>query len=209
MMTSLQKGFPLSPTVHFIYFLFWVSFGIAHTVLAGPKAKAALASMLGRSYRFIYNVTALTHIALVIYGGRYVLGEGAINFAISDTLKSGLTGAMILGIITFILALTQYDLGRFAGLTQLFERQNQDIEEPLHLDGLHRFVRHPLYLGVYLYLWGSIRTEFDLATTIWASAYLMIGSYFEERKLIASYGDAYISYKARVPAIIPWRGRAI
>jgi len=200
---------PLSPTAHFIYFLFWISFGLGHTLLAGPKAKTALASTLGRSYRLIYNVTALTHIALVIYGGRYLLDEGARHLPMSDALKSSLTGAMTLGIITFILALTQYDLGRFAGLTQLFEQQNEDIEEPLHLHGLHRFVRHPLYTGVYLYLWGSVRTEFDLATTIWASIYLMIGSHFEERKLIKTYGDAYINYKARVPAVIPWRGRAI
>ncbi len=207
-MTPLQKGISLSLSAHFLYFLAWVSFGIAHSLLAGPKAKALLASMLGRGYRLIYNVTALIHIALVIYGGRFLLSEGARYFPMSDALKSGMSGAMILGIVTFILALAQYDLGRFAGLTQLFERQTKDIEEPLHLGGLHRFVRHPLYTGVYLYLWGSIRTEFDLATTIWASAYLMIGSHFEERKLIATYGEAYIIYKQQVPAIIPWRGRA-
>ena len=199
----------MSASAHIIYFLLWVSFGIAHTLLAGPKAKAHLSSLLGRGYRMSYNLFALYHIVLVIYGGRYLLGSGAAHFPLSNSLQSAMTGAMILGIITFVLALTQYDLGRFSGLTQLFERQKEEIEEPLHLGGLHRFVRHPLYSGVYLYMWGSVRTEFDLATAIWASIYLMIGSHFEERKLIATYGDAYRNYMKRVPAVIPWRGQML
>ena len=199
----------MSPTYHFIYFALWMSFGIGHTILAGPRAKAALSFALGRAYRFGYNFFALIHIGLVIYGGRFLLGEQASRFALPPEALILMQGSMLLGILLFLIALSQYDMGRFAGVTQLLTPAQEHRIEPLHLGGLHRFVRHPLYTGVYLYMWGSVRTEFDLATALWASLYLMIGTHFEERKLIADYGAAYRDYKKRVPAIFPWRGRAI
>ena len=199
----------MSPTAHFIYFALWVSFGVGHTLLACPKAKTALNFLLGRTYRFSYNLFALLHIGLVIYGGRYLLGAQASHFALSPEIVMAMQGSMLLGIILFLIALSQYDIGRFVGLTQLFTPAQEDREEPLHLGGLHRFVRHPLYTGVYLYMWGAVHSELDLATALYASLYLMIGSHFEERKLIDLYGTAYSDYKKRVPALIPWRGRAI
>ena len=42
--------------------------------------------------------------------------------------------------------------------------------------------------------------------------YLALGTHFEERKLLALYGNDYRDYRDRVPALIPWkvlgRGRA-
>ena len=151
----------------------------------------------------------MLHIGFVLYGGLFWLAPQAHHFDIPDEMLTAMNGAMILGVIFFLIALTQYDLGRFAGVTQLFTPPKQDQEEPLHLGGLHRYVRHPLYTGGYLYLWGSVRTEFDLATALLASLYLMIGTHFEEQKLIAIYGEAYRDYQQAVPAILPWRGKAL
>ena len=57
-------------------------------------------------------------------------------------------------------------------------------------------------------LWGLVDGEFALATALWASAYFWLGSRYEERRLVARYGDAYRDYRNRVPAFIPWKGRA-
>ena len=62
---------------------------------------------------------------------------------------------------------------------------------------------------MYLVLIGRISSELDIATAFWACLYLAIGTYFEERKLLRLYGKAYEDYRRDVPAIIPWRGRAI
>jgi len=194
---------------HIIYLLLWLSFGVMHSVLASPSVRAILQPLFGRGLRLAYNLFAAVHIGLVIYGGRYLLGGDAVSLNLSALTEQVLSGLMLLGAAIGLAALTQYDLGRFAGITQLLKPAGEDVEEPLHLGGLHRFVRHPLYSGVYLYLWGSVRSEFDLLTALYASAYLMIGSHFEERKLIDSHGDAYRRYKRQVPAVIPWRGRVL
>ncbi len=194
---------------HLIYAMLWLVFGMIHSILAGPKLKLRLKSLLGGGYRFAYNLFALFHIGLVIYGGRYLLASDLPPLPLSSGVFVFLKGMMIFGGLLFAIALLQYDLGRFSGLTQMREPESAEMEEPLHVSGFHRYVRHPLYTAAHLYLWGSIRTEFDLITAVWASAYLTIGSYFEEQKLIATYGEAYVNYKIKVPAIIPWRGRAI
>jgi len=68
-------------------------------------------------------------------------------------------------------------------------------------------VQHPLYSGWFLVLWGQAQTEFTPATAVWGSFYLLIGTAFEERRLIARYGQIYEIYRKRVPAYLPWRGR--
>ena len=62
-------------------------------------------------------------------------------------------------------------------------------------------------VGVYLFLWGAVQNEFDLATAIWGSVYLAAGTHFEEQRLLARYGADYEAFCKKVPALVPWRGR--
>ena len=80
--------------------------------------------------------------------------------------------------------------------------------EPLATGGLNAFVRHPLYSGLFLVLWARVSNDLTLATALWGSLYLVIGSRFEERRLLRVYGEAYARYRAAVPAFVPWKGRA-
>ena len=111
-----------------------------------------------------------------------------------------------------IAGLGGYDIGRLGGLRQIRAARLgliEDEDEPLRRDGLHRFVRHPLYGAGFLILWGNVGGEFELATAIWGSLYLIVGARFEERWLLARYGEAYADYRRRVPAFIPWKGKAL
>ena len=110
------------------------------------------------------------------------------------------------GAVLLVVAFRGYDLPRFIGLRQIRETDAQE-DEPLRLNGLHRYVRHPAYLASFMLLWGRVGTEAQLATAIWGSLYLIIGMQFEERRLVRLYGDAYRDYQARVPQVLPWKGR--
>ena len=39
------------------------------------------------------------------------------------------------------------------------------------------------------------------------SVYLYVGTFFEERQLIAEFGPAYREYQRQVPRLFPYRGR--
>ncbi len=77
---------------------------------------------------------------------------------------------------------------------------------PLTVQGAYRWVRHPLYTSSLLLIWAQPdltydRILFNLSWTGW----IIIGSYFEERDLLARFGEAYATYRQQVPMLIPWR----
>ena len=76
------------------------------------------------------------------------------------------------------------------------------------VSGFHAYVRHPLYAAGFLIFWGAAWTDLALATALWASFYLVIGSRFEERRLKQLYGGHYHAHRNRVPAFFSWRGKA-
>lgn len=196
---------------HILYGLAWLSFGAGHSLLAGRRAKARLEPALGPYYRLAYNGFAAVHIAAVWLLGAWLIG-GAAAFALPGAVRAVLWGISGLGLIVLLVALRDYDLGRFAGTAQIRSSSRGTAEpedEPLHTGGFHAYVRHPLYAGAYLLVWGNAQDPFGLATAVWASVYLAVGTACEERRLLALYGDAYARYRAKVPALIPWRGKVL
>ena len=198
---------------HLWYALGWASFGAAHSILAAHPVRARFGTRFGRRagryYRIFYNAFAVLHLGALVWLGRGWLPGSPFDLPMA--VRAAGDGVAFAGLVLGIGALTRYDLGRFLGVAQLRDPQGaQDadaVAEPLRIDGLHRYVRHPLYSGLFLVLWGTAQDDFGLATAVWGSLYLLIGSRFEERRLIALYGGAYEAYRRAVPAFVPWRGR--
>jgi len=194
---------------HLIYAALWFCFGAGHSLLAG----ATLRRLFGAGYRLAYNAIALVSLVAILLTGRLWLAPGAIAYDRPGWLQAAQAVLVAVGLAAAALALRGYDLGLLAGTAQWRAARKgaatDDGDEALHLEGLHRYVRHPLYAATFPVLWGLVDGEFALATAIWASAYFWLGSRFEERRLIARYGDAYRRYRASVPGFVPWKGRAI
>jgi hypothetical protein len=193
-----------------VYALAWLSFSVGHSLLASDNCKRRLRPMFGASYRVFYNAFAAIHLGLVWWLGDFIF-RGRPRFDFSGEMHAVLLAVYAVGWLIMLLGLKGYDLGRLAGIHQIrcYLRGTEDTEdEPLRLDGLHRYVRHPLYLGGFLILWGRVTGEFEVATAVWTSLYLLVGTMFEERRLLRLYGADYAEYRRRVPAFIPWKGRA-
>lgn len=195
---------------HLIYALAWLGFGAVHSALAGARAKARLGRWLGPAYRLTYNILSGVLLGAVWLTGR-ALGAHAAPFALPGWAEAAMSLLALAGGLLIIHAARGYDLGRFSGVWHVRHKVPLDVaeaDEPLVTDALHRYVRHPIYSAAFLILWGLVRDPLSLATALWASAYLIVGTRFEERALRRRYGAAYAAYQRRVPAFIPWRGRA-
>lgn len=192
---------------HVLYALAWLSFGAGHSLFAAARGHGWLVRRCGRFHRLAYNAIAVVHLAAVGAVGWGLLGDRPA-FALPRPVVWAMTALAVAGVVGLIVFLRAYDPGRLLGTAQM-HGAGEDADEPLRLDGIHRWVRHPLYLAGFLVLWGRAVDPLGLATAVWASAYLVIGSVYEERKLLARFGEPYADYRRCVPRFIPWKGKAI
>lgn len=69
----------------------------------------------------------------------------------------------------------------------------------LNVSGPYRFVRHPVYLGWILAVFGAAHMTGDrLAFAAMTTAYLLLAIPWEERSLLGAFGAEYARYRQRV-----------
>lgn len=81
----------------------------------------------------------------------------------------------------------------------------------MKVQGPFRLTRHPLNVAPLPIMWFFPRMSTNLlAFNLVSTAYLVIGSVFEEKRLLARYGDAYAQYQlSGVPFYLPRISRTI
>jgi protein-S-isoprenylcysteine O-methyltransferase Ste14 len=190
----------VNPIGHAAYALAWLAFGVVHSATAGATRRAGLGRLFGRGHRLGYNLIALTGLALVFTVGR-VVGHDAQSLPRPLPVEILQIAMLVLGGGIGLVALRSYRAGPFVGWAQL--RGEEDDTQDLVVSGLHRWMRHPLYTAAILLLWGAVRDELGLATAVWATVYFYVGSIFEERRLVARYGNRYSDFRSTVPRFFP------
>lgn len=114
------------------------------------------------------------------------------------------------GLALTIRASHALDILDLAGVRPILRRANAHgvagQTPPLTTRGLYGFVRHPLYFAWTLFVFGSpMMTGTRASFAIISTAYLMIAIPWEERGLVATFGQEYQAYRRRVRTrMIPW-----
>ncbi|WP_276481186.1 NnrU family protein [Paraflavitalea pollutisoli] len=189
--------------------ILWALFGITHSLFAALWWKRRMQTLLGRHYPYYRLSYSLFSLALLIVIIVYELGLPA-NWLWQPSLGAQMVAAIpaITGLLIMGYCIRRY----------FFYLSGIDVLLParpsvggLETGGLHRFVRHPLYFGTLLTVWSCWFIWPRLAygiSCVMITVYTVIGTVWEERKLVKEFGAAYVAYQQRVPMLLPVRKRS-
>jgi protein-S-isoprenylcysteine O-methyltransferase Ste14 len=192
-------------TEHIVLAFLWIVFCALHSLLAGSGLKKKLALRMGagfRYYRLFYTLFAFLSLGGVVY---YQLAMTQwLLFVRTQAVEIGGYVLAGCGLVLMLVCIKKY----FAGLSGIRSLYSEPAPQPLLITGVHRFMRHPLYMGTFAFIWGLFLlfpyASLLIANTI-ITLYTLLGIELEEAKLVDEFGDEYRRYRQTVPKLLPFR----
>jgi len=202
---------PFAASVNIVLFS---TFALHHSLFARTGMKAALARVVPApleraSYVWIASLLFLG----VCYLWRPLPG---VAWTSSGALRALLYGVQLAGIVVTLKSASRLDVWDLAGVRQVRAARSRssemDVETPapsrptqapgpapLEVRGPYRWLRHPIYLGWVLLVFGApTMTMGRLLFATVSTAYLVVAIPIEERSLVHEFGDAYRDYQRQV-----------
>lgn len=181
-------------------------YGVFHSWLASNAVKTYSKRLLGansnRYCRLIYNFIAVISLLPVL--PLVVLLPDQNLYLVRTPWMYLFMAGQIVAVIGLLIGLWQTGINDFLGFSQLYGVPNQLKSETMVASGLYRCVRHPLYTAGLIFIWlMPVMTSNLFTLNLCLTLYIIVGIYFEERKLVRDFGDSYASYRRSTPMLIP------
>jgi len=188
---------------YILIIVLWSLYFLLHSLLASFRAKKAFEHALpsvASSYRLIYNILA---VVLLIPQLHLIYSVPSINiWQWSGELKIVANLLAFVALVGFIWSLKYYNNMDFLGLSQL--NQSGPIStSQFTLSPFHQLVRHPWYLFALVLIWTRDMNAHFFISACCMTVYFIVGSIYEERKLVVEFGQVYRDYQQAVPRLLP------
>lgn len=181
-------------------------FALQHSIMARPGFKRRWTKIIPTPLeRSTYVLLASLCLIFLMWQWQPI---GGVIWEIRNEMISNillvvyLMGWGIVFISTFLI--DHFDL---FGLRQtwLYFTGKEYTQLPFRVPIFYRFVRHPLYFGFLVAFWSTpVMTVTHLLFAVLTTGYIFTAIQFEERDLVAHYGDTYRRYRKQAPMIIPF-----
>jgi len=183
-------------------------FAVQHSVMARRGFKRWWTRIVPPAIeRSTYVLAATLALALLLWQWRPIAEP--VLWRIENPVAVNATWAIFwLGWGVLLLATFLINHFELFGLRQVFSRVlGREIPEAeFTTPFIYRYVRHPIYLGFILGMWATpVMTAGHLLFAAGGTGYILVGIWFEERDLVAQFGERYRRYREQVGMLIPWR----
>jgi methanethiol S-methyltransferase len=183
-----------------------LAFFVQHSVMIRTSFRRRLGRLLPEYYLgAVYTVASgIVLLALVVLWQESGLIVASAH-GIARWLLRAVPVLAIAGFVWGVRSLGHFDAFGVGPITNRLKGRT-DRSVPLVAAGPYRWVRHPLYLFMALMIWAypDLTADRFLFNTLW-TAWIIIATWFEERDLVAEFGDSYRKYQRTVPMLIPYR----
>ncbi len=182
-----------------------VIWGFVHSLMASLGTKARIRKWIGSSadrwYRLAYNIIGIVTFLPIL--GLVATFPGERLYVIPTPWTYLALAGQLLALLALAIGLLQTGIWSFLGFEQMLVAGSNSQQEMV-TSGLFRWVRHPLYTAGLVFIWLTpVMTSSLLALNIGLTVYLVVGAYYEERKLVREFGEAYIRFRQKTPMLIP------
>jgi protein-S-isoprenylcysteine O-methyltransferase Ste14 len=183
-------------------------FAVQHSLMARRSFKRWWTRVVPPAVeRSTYVLAATLALALLMWQWRPI-AEPAIWRVAGSAAVNAVWVLYWLGWSTLLVSTFLIDHFELFGLRQVLARlTGRSLPEPQFRTPLiYRYVRHPIYLGFLVAFWATpVMSAGHLLFAIACTGYIMIGIWFEERDLVAQYGERYRRYRTQVGMLLPSR----
>lgn len=180
-------------------------FGLQHSVMARGKFKQWIQRFIDPSIERASYCLA-TSLVLGFICCSWIPIEGTI-WSVENQVAVGLLRSIsAAGLAVLLLATFNLDHFELFGLRQAYCQLVQKVMPTMQfkMSGLYKIVRHPIQTGLLMGMWSVPQASTShLMLAGGMTVYIFIGLYFEEKALIAEFGQTYRDYKAKVAKVIP------
>lgn len=179
--------------------------GLQHSVMARRRFKVWWTRIIpAHTERATYCLASALALAAICYFWSPL--PGTVWDVETPAARVALHGLGVSAWLLLLAASFEIDHFELFGLKQTyFALRGRGLPPPaFQVKRIYRTVRHPIQTGVLFGLWatptmGTSRLMFAATLT----AYVFLGLYFEERDLVAQFGERYLRYMREVPKVIP------